>query len=117
MKPTSIADSTVGRTVDQRDAFFGIAVAPTPRTVGDMTHDSPPDPDPDMSPDLDSGGSPLGPQTPASASTSMASDSALTGQSPTPTGRPVAATIAIAVAAVLVLLIVVGLLARLFFLD
>ena len=81
-----------------------------------MTQNKPPDPDPDMSPDLDSGGSPQGPQTPASASTSMASDSALTGQSPTPTGRPVGAIIAIAVVAVLVVLIVGGLLARLFFL-
>lgn len=46
----------------------------------------------------------------------MASDSALTGQSPTPTGRPVGAIIAIAVVAVLVVLIVGGLLARLVFL-
>ena len=95
---------------------FGVAVAHTPRTVGDVTQNRPPDPDPDMSPDLDSGGSPQGPQTPASASTSMASDSALTGQSPPPTGRPVAAITAIAVVAILIVLIVAGLIARVFIL-
>lgn len=102
--------------VGWRDALFGITVAYSPRTVGDVTQNTP-DPDPDMSPDLDSGGSPEGPQTPASASTSMASDSALTGQSPPPTGRPVAAIIAITVVAVLVVLIAGGLLARVFLLG
>lgn len=99
-----------------RDAFFDTAVARTPRTVNAVTQNTPPDPDPDMAPDLDSGGSPRGPQTPASASTSMASDSNLTGQSPPPTGRPVAAIIAIAVVAILIVLIVAGLIARVFIL-
>lgn len=70
-----------------------------------MTHGGPPDPDPANTPDVDGGGAPVGPQTPDSASTSMDSDSAATGQSPPPRGKngmPVLFLIGLAVVLLLV---------------
>lgn len=72
-----------------------------------MTH-SPPDPDPSESPDLDSGGSPEGPQTPESHSTSLESDSALTGQSPARSNSKTGVYLVIGILVLVVLLMVVG---------
>lgn len=71
---------------------------------------SPPDPHPDQAPDLDEGGTvdPRG-GTPSSASTSLASDSATTGQSPAPRGRNTGVVLALIVVGVVVLLVVIGL--------
>lgn len=80
-----------------------------------MTNARPSDPDPRQSPDVDSGGSPTGPQTPDSDSTSLQSDSAtrkqgpLEQQSPPPTGGTKGPIIWIVVIAVFVLLVVIGL--------
>lgn len=80
-----------------------------------MTHSRPADPDPSQSPDLDSGGSPTGPQTPDSDSTSLQSDSAtnkqgpLQEQSPTPKPGSKGAIIPIIIIGLVVLLLVIGL--------
>lgn len=74
-----------------------------------MTHARPSDPDPAQSPDLDSGGSPTGPQTPDSDSTSMQSDSATMKQSPTPKPGNKGAIIPIIIIGLVVLLLVIGL--------
>ena len=79
-----------------------------------MTSTPPPDPDPSDSPDLDAGGSPIGPQTPDSDSTSLASDSARTGQSPTKPNSRVGVYIVLAVIILVVLLMALGLVGRLF---
>lgn len=84
-----------------------------------MTHARPSDPDPAQSPDVDSGGSPTGPQTPDSDSTSMQSDTPRTlspteRQSPTKKNSNTVPALALVVIAVVVLLLVVGLVGYLF---
>ncbi len=85
-----------------------------------MTHARPSDPDPAQSPDVDSGGSPTGPQTPDSDSTSMQSDSGprtlspTERQSPTKTNSSTVPVLALVVIAVVVLLLVVGLVGYVF---
>lgn len=85
-----------------------------------MTHTGPSDPDPRESPDVDSGGSPTGPQTPDSDSTSMESDSGprklspTERQSPTKTNSSKGPLVWIVVIAVVVLLVVVGLVGYMF---
>ena len=80
-----------------------------------MTNARPSDPDPGQSPDLDSGGSPTGPQTPDSDSTSLQSDSATSKQgprqqqSPTPQPGRKGPIVWIVVIAIMVLLVVIGL--------
>lgn len=85
-----------------------------------MTHARPSDPDPRQSPDLDAGGSPTGPQTPDSDSTSMQSDSGprklspTERQSPTKTNSSTGPILLIAAIVVVVLLLVVGLVGYMF---
>lgn len=74
-----------------------------------MTSNTPPDPDPTNSPDLDAGGSPTGPQTPDSASTSLASDSARTGQSPTKSNSNTGVYLILGLIVAMILLLVIGL--------
>lgn len=74
-----------------------------------MTSHTPPDPDPTDNPDLDAGGSPVGPQTPDSDSTSLASDSARTGQSPTKSNSKVGVYLILGLIVAMVLLLVIGL--------
>ncbi|MCT1434923.1 DUF6480 family protein [Dietzia maris] len=75
---------------------------------------TPPDPDPSDSPDLDAGGSPVGPMTPDSDSTSLASDSARTGQSPTKSNSRVGIVVLLAIVVLVVLVLVFGLVGRMF---
>lgn len=79
-----------------------------------MANSLPPDPDPSDSPDLDAGGSPTGPQTPDSDSTSLASDSARTGQSPTKSGSRLGVYVVLGIIVLVVLLMALGLSGRLF---
>lgn len=85
-----------------------------------MTHTGPSDPDPTDTPDVDSGGSPTGPQTPDSDSTSMQSDSGprkqspTERQSPTKTGSTKGPMLWLIVIGVIVLLLVVGLVGYMF---
>ena len=79
-----------------------------------MTNARPSDPDPAQSPDVDSGGSPTGPQTPDSDSTSLQSDSAAIGQSPTPMPGRKGPVLWIVVTVIFVLLVVVGLVGYMF---
>lgn len=74
-----------------------------------MNRNGPPDPDPTNSPDIDGGGAPVGPQTPDSASTSMESDSAATGQSPPPRGKNGIPAVFLIALAVVLLLVIAGL--------
>lgn len=68
-----------------------------------------PDPEPTETPDVDQGGSPVGPQTPDSSSTSLGSDSAATGQSPPPTGSRRMPTLFLIALAVVLLAVLIGL--------
>lgn len=79
-----------------------------------MANNLPSDPDPSESPDLDAGGSPSGPQTPDSDSTSLASDSARTGQSPTKSGSRIGIYLLLGIIVLVVLVMVLGLVGRLF---
>lgn len=85
-----------------------------------MTHTGPSDPDPGQSPDLDAGGSPTGPQTPDSDSTSMESDSGprklspTERQSPTKKNSSTGPILVLVVIVVVVLLLVVGLVGYMF---
>lgn len=79
-----------------------------------MTHARPSDPDPRQSPDIDRGGSPTGPQTPDSSSTSLRSDSARTEQSPTKKNSSTGPVLVIGLIVVVVLLLVVGLVGYMF---
>ena len=75
---------------------------------------TPPDPDPSDSPDLDAGGSPVGPMKPDSDSTSLASDSARTGQSPTKSNSRAGIVVLLAIVVLVVLVMVFGLVGRMF---
>ena len=79
-----------------------------------MTNNRPSDPDPIYSPDLDVGGSPTGPQTPASDSTSLSSDSARTGQSPTKSNSRIGIFILLGIIVLVILVMALGLVGRLF---
>lgn len=79
-----------------------------------MTNTTPPDPDPIDSPDLDAGGSPTGPQTPDSDSTSLGSDSARTGQNPTKSNSRIGIIILLGLIVLVILVLVFGLVGRLF---
>lgn len=73
-----------------------------------MTSPSPSDPDPRESPDLDSGGSPHGSQTPDSDSTSLQSDAADTEQSPAPSNTRAGVFLVIGILVLIAVLMVIG---------